>query len=201
MRLRVALLGTLGAVATLVALLAVVAPDLTASLGPLGALVARIRAGEPRGLLVVASAVAALALAWLARGAPAEGPPGPFDELAGRPPETATAARGRRTAAALDGRIDAAVAGDDGALAVVRDRLRRAAVDAHARRTDGDRATARRAVETGRWTDDPTAAAFLADERDHGAWARLRLWLDPAAERERRVRRTVAALSAPGDER
>ncbi len=80
----------------------------------------------------------------------------------------------------------------------VRSRLRATAVEAVHRDADGptDRAGAERAVRRGEWTDDPVAAAFLADGDgpDHPLPARLRGWLRPDAAFCRRVDRTVAAI-------
>lgn len=200
MRLRVAVFGTLGALATLVAGLAVFAPDLAASLGPIRSLVEGT-GGNPRNFLLLASGIGALFLAWLGRGSSTDSRgtgPDPFDALADRPPEAVTAARGRQTAWALDGQIGAAVRGDDTALTGVRERLRTTATTAYATTTGVDRGTADAAVRRGDWTDDPVAAAFLAGEAGppFPVLARLRLWLDPGSERERRVRRTVRATQA-----
>lgn len=50
------------------------------------------------------------------------------------------------------------------------------------------------AVREGAWTDDPVAAAFLADEPAYPLVERLRGVVDPGAAYRRRVRRTVAAI-------
>ncbi|QCS43757.1 hypothetical protein [Natrinema versiforme] len=57
---------------------------------------------------------------------------------------------------------------------------------------------AREAVRSGTWTDDPVAAAFLADGRRQplGEW--LRAAVDPGAAYQRRVRRTLAAIETIG---
>jgi hypothetical protein len=63
-------------------------------------------------------------------------------------------------------------------------------------RTRPDDADAETMVAAGTWTDDRVAAAFLGDERSP-EWTfgeRLRAWLAPERETERRVRRTVDAL-------
>jgi len=87
------------------------------------------------------------------------------------------------------------VGGDERAGEAVDERLRGLVV-ARLTREGYDRAAADRAVATGGWTDDRTAAAFLAGEGGPvpTLGSRLRLWLDPESERERRIRRTVAAL-------
>lgn len=75
----------------------------------------------------------------------------------------------------------------DGAVRVVRTR-RGLTVDA-----------AREAVRSGTWTDDPVAAAFLADELRQPLVERLRASVDPGAAHARRVRRTLAAIDAIDD--
>jgi len=80
----------------------------------------------------------------------------------------------------------------------VRGRLRATAVETvhRAAREPADRADAERAVRRGEWTDDPVAAAFLADEDgpDQPPSARLRGWFSPARAFKRRVDRTVVAI-------
>ncbi|MFB6073711.1 MAG: hypothetical protein ABEJ89_01715 [Haloarculaceae archaeon] len=194
MRFRVAVFGALGVLATLGAAVAVLAPDLVASFLPAASL-----GGDARRMLLLASGAVALLLLWLGHGSAGETPRSDaFDALADRPPEAVTAARGRRTAAELDARIGAAVAGDEEALSGVRDRLREAATTAYAGGAGVDRETARTVVLRGEWTGDETAAAFLAGEAGpaHSPADRLRLWLDPGSERERRIRRAVAATRA-----
>ena len=64
-------------------------------------------------------------------------------------------------------------------------------------RTRPDDAGVEEMIATGAWTNDRVAAAFLGDERGPG-WTfreRLRAWLTPERETERRAERTVAALS------
>ncbi|SER54703.1 DUF7269 family protein [Natrinema salaciae] len=59
--------------------------------------------------------------------------------------------------------------------------------------------TARDAVRSGTWTDDPVAAAFLADKLRQPRRERLRAAVDPGAAYRRRVRRTLAAIEAIDD--
>jgi hypothetical protein len=59
--------------------------------------------------------------------------------------------------------------------------------------------TARDAVQSGTWTDDPVAAAFLADDLRQPLDERLRAAIDPGAAHVRRVRRTLAAIDAIAD--
>lgn len=60
------------------------------------------------------------------------------------------------------------------------------------------REEARVAIRQGTWTDDRLAAAMLGGVEGPrpSLWSRLRKWLDPVAERERRLRRTVCAIEA-----
>lgn len=58
-----------------------------------------------------------------------------------------------------------------------------------------DEQTANRAIETGQWTDDRIAAAFLATDLDSDdsftAWERFNAWLAPERAFEDRVRRVL----------
>ncbi|MFC6974660.1 hypothetical protein ACFQL1_08155 [Halomicroarcula sp. GCM10025709] len=79
-------------------------------------------------------------------------------------------------------------------MRTVVERLSEVATTAHARAADGERSAAREAVRSGTWTDDRIAAAVLSPETPFPVGARLRLWLDPERERERRLDRAVAAV-------
>jgi len=124
-----------------------------------------------------------------------------FERVLDRPPE-GVASTAPRTAADLDAVVQRAVAGDDEAVSTVRDRLRELGTETLTRRTDDTGETPAERVESGTWTDDRTAAAFLADEAGPAfpLRSRLRLWLDPETERERRIRRTVAAVTSLADD-
>jgi hypothetical protein len=126
------------------------------------------------------------------------GPAERFEALLDAPPERVTATRDELTAGALDAQIDGAVAGDDHALAAVRERLADVAAAALTRHTDHTAASAEEAVAAGTWTDDPVAAAFLAGPAGpvFALPARTRRWLDPETERRRRIDRTVRAVEA-----
>jgi hypothetical protein len=195
------LLGGLGAALTAGTAVVVFAPDLAAE--QVAAAAGALESRDPRRLLVALGAVVGLYAAWSARSgssrAPAPGGPAAPFEGVGEPPEGVTAADRARTGRTLDERVEAAVAGDPAALASIRTTLAETAAAAHARRTDCSPESATRAVETGAWSADPIAAAFLAGEDGPGfpLSARLREWLDPAAERRRRIERAVAALDGP----
>lgn len=202
--MRRALLGGLGALATLTAVAVLVRPDLADALPGVAGL---LESQDGERLLLALGAVVGVYAVWAARASPSERPPTDAPSLrfaeVGDPPESVTAVDRTRTGEAFDARVGAACDGDDRALRAVRATLADAAVEALAHsdgalaRTD-DRSpeTARRAVETGAWTDDRIAAAFLAGETGPSfpLAARLRAWLDPEAERRRRVERTVAAV-------
>lgn len=196
------LLGGLGALATLGAVAVLVRPDLADALpGVAGLLESQ---GIERVLLALGAAVGTYA-AWAARGGSSGRPPTDEPSVrfsdAGDPPEAVGATHRTRTGEGFDARVRAACDGDDRALGRVRDALADTAADALARsdalaRADDDRERAERAVETGAWTDDRIAAAFLADESGPSfpLSARLRAWLDAEAERRRRIERTVEAV-------
>jgi len=78
----------------------------------------------------------------------------------------------------------------------VRERLTEAAISVLTHRTHCSEAAARRRLETGTWTDDPHAAAFLASDRQSSLdWStRLRLRLRGASPFEWRARRTMDAV-------
>lgn len=69
------------------------------------------------------------------------------------------------------------------------------AADTYATSVGCDEATAERAIETGEWTDDRVAAAFLATDLDSEvsftAWERFNAWLAPERAFRSRVRRVL----------
>lgn len=195
MRLRV--FGGLGALATLAAVAVALRPDLVETLPQA---VSVVESQPPERLLLGLGLVVGALAVWTSRGGspvddPPERPAARFARV-GDPPEAASAADRALTGASFDGQVAVACSGDDSALRAVRDTLADTAASALARTEDRDSEQARRAVETGAWTDDPLAAAFLADDGgpDFPVTARLRAWLDPETERRRRVERTVEAI-------
>ncbi|ELY78044.1 DUF7269 family protein [Natrinema gari] len=124
--------------------------------------------------------------------------------LAGPPPEAATTATehpvGRETARTLR----AAGAGRyrcrrNESAATVRRRLVDGAVRVVTTKRGLAADAAREAVRTGTWTDDPVAAAFLAENLPQPPRERLRAAVDPGAAYHRRVRRTLAAIERIDD--
>ncbi|MFC4436553.1 MULTISPECIES: DUF7269 family protein [Natrialbaceae] len=75
-----------------------------------------------------------------------------------------------------------------------RARLREGAVRVIRTRRGLAAETARERVRSGEWTDDPVAAAFLAEDRLHPLPERLRGAVDPGTAYYRRVRRTLDAI-------
>jgi hypothetical protein len=208
MRLRIAVFGTLGALATIVGALLVLAPDLLLGIPPVRTAVSSLTAG-PKAVMTAAAAIVGLYVLGAARSTSAErGLPAQsaaerqFDAALTDPPETVTADRRSLTGAGLDADVQLAVAGGGEPLRALRDLLRDLAADACAEDPYASD-EARRAVETGTWTDDPVAAAFLATEDGPtpSLLSRVRLWLTPERERRRRIDTTLAAIERAREKR
>lgn len=199
MRARLAVAGGIGVVLTALAAAFVFAPRSLLEAGGLDALAALVADRDPQRLLLglgVLVGLVAAAASWAGGSAStvADGPATRYAAAVDDPPEAVSATDRALAGDAFDVRVEAAVDGDDAALDWVRETLAETVVQAYARTNDCSLEEARRAVAAGAWTGDPTAAAFVGDEPTFSVWARLREWLDPASERERRVRRTVAAV-------
>lgn len=189
MGLRTVGFGTVGLLATAAAALVVFGPASGASL------VALVGSVEPRTALVLGSLAVGFCAALAARIAgPDSRSSTAYDRAVDSPPEEVTATESQLVAADVDAAIDDAVAGDRRAMMAVTDRLAETATTAYAVSAGVSRETAREAIKDGTWTDDDVAAALLSPAKPHPLLARLRLWLDPESERERRVRRTVDAI-------
>jgi hypothetical protein len=207
---RDAVSGTAGVLLTAVSAAAVLLPGLVRRVGPVDAFLGAVSGVGPALLLTAAAAVAGLYLAVVAR-SPVDGSTRPprsvverrFDRAAFYPPEEVTADRRQVTAAGLDADVETAVESGGEALSSLRDHLSRTARDVYADHAGADRGHAREAVAGGTWTDDRTAAAFLAGDRgpSPGLVARLRLWLAPETERRRRVDRTLTAIEGLAEAR
>ena len=201
--MRTRVLGGLGALLTLAAAAVVVSPTLA---DQMSAAVGFLESRDPQRVLLVLGSVVGAYAAWAARASSSERPPtdtpsARFSDLGARP-ESVSAVDRTRTGESFDDRVAAACEGDERALRAIRVTLADTAADAVVRVADAGPERARRAVETGAWTDDRVAAAFLAGESgpNFSLLARLRAWLDPAAERRRRIDRTVDAVSRILDE-
>jgi len=200
MRLRVAVLGGLGAAATALAGVFVLAPGVVRGIEPVAVAVDWLAGVDPTLVVLAGSVVVALYVLVSARtggtAGTSSGAADPFAAAVDDPPEAVTTDRRRVTAERVDRAVDRAVGRGGRPLQDVRDHLERTAAAAYAERERVGAERARAAVGAGAWTDDETAAAFLADERgpQPGIGARLRLWLVPKRERRRRIERTTGAI-------
>lgn len=135
-----------------------------------------------------------LAVLWRVRSSDGDAASEPLTATEPEAATTDTAVAGRSFDEAVEraGERDVALGGLRGGEPAVR--LRETATAVLSRtRPDADAAAL---VATGAWTDDRVAAAFLGDERSP-EWTfgeRLRAWLAPERETERRARRALAAL-------
>ncbi|MEF8786106.1 MAG: hypothetical protein V5A45_09255 [Haloarculaceae archaeon] len=213
MRWRIAIFGTLGAVATVVGAMLVFTPDLLLGIQPVGQTIASLST-DPKSVMTAAAAVVGLYV-LIATRSPSAGWSLPmdsdaeqrFDAATTDPPEAVTADRRSMTGAGLDADVRVAVASGGEPLRALRDLLRDLAADAYAddfaagpQETGVD---ARQAIETGTWTDDSVAAAFLAGDAGPAPslLSRVRLWLSPERERERRIEATMRAIERLQEER
>jgi len=210
MRWRIAIFGTLGALATVVGAIFVLAPNALLAIGPVRGFVSSLSTTGPKAVMTAAAAIVGLYVAAAARSSSAEqslpavsAAEERFDAAATSPPEDVTADRRAMTAAGLDADVQIAVSGGGEPLRGVRDLLGDIATEAYADDPRTDEADARRVIETGEWTDDPTAAAFLAgpDGPTASVLSRVRLWLSPERERERRIEATLAEIERLREER
>jgi hypothetical protein len=202
--------GAVGVALTVVSAAVVLVPGPVATFAPLDSVVGTLSGVGPTLLMSVGALLAGLYVAVVARSPAADVGSNPatatehgFQRAVTHPPEEVTAGRRQVTAAGLEADVETAVEAGGEPLASVRGVLGRTAAAAYAEYADTERTRAREAVAGGAWTDDRTAAAFLADDRGPTppAFARLRLWLTPAAERRRRIDRTLAAIARLGEGR
>lgn len=189
-------LGLVAVGALAVGLTLLVLPGLTA------ALFAPIAASVAAGTL--ATAVVPLALCLLAIGGVGvvrrESPAQPTP-LVDEPPESGVGESVDSPAKQLRRTVTRATANryrnwDGTDEATVERELREAAIAAERRATGTRRAAASDAVDSGEWTDDPVAAAFLADEDgpEYDVIEQLSGRLNPGGAYRRRVDRTAAAI-------
>lgn len=198
MRWRRAAFGMIGLLATVFALALLFVPRIAA--GPVtGLLDAVERVGSERVLL--AAGLGLIASLGVALRSPsdetgAEQATRRFDERIERDAGRATTGHQRITASELDEGIEAAVEDGDEALAVLRERLRTAAVSVYADVMAVPESDARAVVAGGEWCRDELPAAFLAgpDGPGHSLSENLRLLVVPRRERRRRIERTITAI-------
>ncbi len=205
-RLRLAVFGGVGALLTALAAVLVFAPDLAVEATPVATVVRATAGADPATValwttLAVALALAVVAWTPFASGTGAGATESAFERALETPPEAVTADQRRLAAAEMDADLAAAVTDGGEAFDSVRAELARTAAAAYAEYERVDRETGRAAVAAGTWTDDHTAAAFLADgeEPTPTVAARARLWLTPERERRRRVDRVLAAIDRLGE--
>lgn len=182
MRVRT-VVGALGLAGSLLALGLVLAPTAFLSIRPIELATSALPTDNPRALLLglgVVLGLGAIVFTHTAAGS-GHGQAGPLVE---RPPEAVHA----ESSSPPGSKFDRSIGKGD-----VRETLAETTVETLVRQAGTDRADARAAVEAGTWTDDPVAAAFLGAPTQPLS-ARIRHWLDPAAERQRRVDRTVRAI-------
>ncbi len=213
MRWRIAIFGTLGTVATIIGAVLVFEPDLLLGIRPVGQTIASLST-DPKTVMTAAAAVVGLYVLVATR-SPSAGFSLPMDSEAERqfdaatadPPEAVTADRRLLTGAGLDADVQVAVTSGGQPLRALRDLFRDLAADAYAddsptgpQATDSD---AQQAIERGAWTDDAVAAAFLASDEGPtpSLLSRIRLWLSPERERERRIEATITAIERLQEER
>lgn len=199
MRLRVAVLGGLGALATVAAGVFVFAPGIVRGSEPVAAAIDWLAGVDPTLVILAGSAVVGLYVLVSARTGGAGGTTAETDRFAtaiDEPPEAVTADRRQVAGERVDRVVDRAIEMGGRSLREVREHLGQTAATAYAEREQVTAERAWAAVTNGEWTDDTMAAAFLADENGPkpGLVARVRLWLTPERERRRRVERTTGAV-------
>jgi hypothetical protein len=184
----------------------VVAPGQASGLLPIGAIADATPLSEDSIRALAFLLVGVLCVLWVAwTGAPTRTyvlPEGPLSEpdvgfrtLREAPPERATP--GPTVGGSFDRRLrrtaSAALRGDDADEVREDVRALAVAVVAHAEGCSTERA--RRRMAEGEWTDDPVAAAYVADrEASLPVSRRLSAWLRPHRTTVRRVERSVTAL-------
>ena len=124
--------------------------------------------------------------------------PDVFANLRNAPPETATTEDATVVGRAFDEAV-AAAPEDPDAERQVRESLRAAVVAVETAESGEEPSDV---VESGAWTTDGVAAAFVADHPDvpYSLRGRLRGWLDPEGALTDRVERSVAAVRERLDE-
>jgi hypothetical protein len=156
-------------------------------------------AGEDAGAVALVAAGVLAGLAALLALLPSSTPDdGPFETLRERPPEAVTAAVWNRAGGEFDAALGRASGRGGSSMDDIRSRLRSTATECQAAAAGIGEAAARERVESGDWTENPTARAFLASGSDvtPSLTSQVRLWLDPPTERRRRIRVTVEEIAA-----
>ncbi len=127
------------------------------------------------------------------------------------PPESIQTAPAEQVGTAFDGHLATIESARDVEVSRIETALRDRAIELQTLYEGDDERTAAERVDTGQWTDDRRAAAFLGGSAADGPSWRTELWdwLRPMPRAERRIRHTVDALdeyaaertqtAAPGD--
>jgi len=182
--------------ATALALLFVLLGDLVAGLS---AGIGRLLYAFVRLLPLVGLAVLCLGGYWLVANRDDE-----VTKVTTRTPETGSTAANAAVGAGLERLLSSAASSryrcrQHSAGTEIAGALRQGAIR-HVRTRDGhDYDTARSLVDAGEWTDDPIAAAFLAEECRYPLVERLRGAVDPGAAYRRRVDRTLTVIERGTD--
>ncbi|MBP1923369.1 hypothetical protein J2751_002411 [Halorubrum alkaliphilum] len=146
--------------------------------------------------LPLVGVVLALYAAWMAARFRSQGSESPLEAAVDDGPATGNPVgpgTERRLSTAIDARYQCR---PTSAARTIRTELTEGAVRAVRTRHGRSPSAAREAVRTGTWTDDPVAAAFLAEESRLPLTERVRTAIDPGSAYRRRVRRTVAAIES-----
>lgn len=199
MRLKVAVLGTLGVLATVLSLALVLSPTLL-EYELFVAVTEAIRDVDSTRLMLGIGLVVLGYLLFAARSGSSNRRPTAaetrFENALSRPPEMVTADRQELAAANLDSELSRAVTEGGQRFENARKLLRQTATHVYAETTATEYETSHQHIEDGTWTTDPLAATTLAESGgpEPSLAAKLRLWLHPERERNRRLERTIEAI-------
>ncbi|MFT4882998.1 MAG: hypothetical protein ACI8U4_000496 [Natronomonas sp.] len=187
------LLTALGVAGVATAALLVLVPSVGETLGIEAiANTASVADGSDRAFWL--ATVGACCLLWVARTAGTATEPDGFPDPARMDSTDTVPTVGREFDAAVEAAADAAAEGADRDDA--RGTLRTLAADVVAHADGCSREDAAERVRRGEWTDDPVAAAYLADATEPPFRWRLRAWFRPRRTTVQRIDRTVAAIEA-----
>lgn len=185
------LLTAVGITGVASAALLVLVPGVADSLG-IGRLAntASVADGSARAFWL--AAIGACCLLWVARTAGVDTQSDGFPDPSGGAADGTVPTVGREFDAAVEVAADAAIEGADHDDA--RGALRSLAADVVAHADGCSREDAAERVRRGAWTDDPVAAAYLADATEQPFRWRVRAWFRPRRTTVRRIGRTVTAI-------
>lgn len=173
-----------------------VAPEAVAGAVPVGSVLDGTALSETAARTAAVVALGAVCSAWISwTSGAADRRPAPasdgFERLREEPPERASPSP--VVGARFDRRLARSADGPEGGA--VRPTVRSLAVRAVAAADGCEESTAERRVESGEWTEDPVAAAYVADRESALPFRyRLRAWLRPEWTRAERVERALAAI-------